>query len=182
MVLCKRPFYKIHNFILYFISLLLDSPSFWYLLDYSAHFRSLHFTSSFGLPYLRMFPTILAYVMFYWRTISDSRLFIVPILTWSIWNTVSVLWNLLVRCVATIHKSGPGQYPMLQEVVNLMSTFNMIIYVQKTYLGGPNVFLDFYMKNYWTSTYFGLSSHLALHLTERSPVVQSFKFVCSIRT
>ena len=104
-MLCKHPFYQIRNFILYFVSLLLTSPSFCYLLDYSAHFCSLLFTSSFGLSYLRIFPTILVYVMFYLRTISDSRMFIVPILTWLIRNTVSVLWNLLVHRVATIHKS-----------------------------------------------------------------------------
>ena len=37
-VLCKCPFYKIHNFILYFIILLLTSPSFHCLLDYSLTF------------------------------------------------------------------------------------------------------------------------------------------------
>ena len=104
-MLHKRPFYKIRNFILYFVSLLLTSPSFCYLLDYSAHYRLLLFTSSFGLSYLRMFLTILVYVMFYLHTISDSRMFIVPILTWSIQNTVSVLWNLLVHRVATCHYS-----------------------------------------------------------------------------
>ena len=103
---CKRPFYKIRNFILYFVSLLLTSPSFCYFLDYSAHFRLLQFTSAFGLSYLRMFLTILVYVTFYLRTISDSRMFVVTILTWSIQNTVSVLWNLLVCCVATIHKKA----------------------------------------------------------------------------
>ena len=103
-MLCKHPFYQIRNFILYFVSLLLTSPSFCYLLDYSAHFRLLLFTSSFGLSYLRMFLTILVYVKFYLSTISNSRMFIVPILTWSIRNTVSVLWNLLVHRVATIHK------------------------------------------------------------------------------
>ena len=63
-VLCKRPFYKIRNFILYFVGLLLTSPSFCYLLDYSTHFHSLLFTSAFGLSYLRMFLTILVYVTF----------------------------------------------------------------------------------------------------------------------
>ena len=52
-----------------------------------------------------MFLTILVYVMFYLRTISDSRMFVVTILTWLIWNTSSVLWNLLVHRVATVHKS-----------------------------------------------------------------------------
>ena len=58
-LLCKCPFYKVRNFILYFVSLLLTSPSFHYLLEYSAHFCSLYITSSFDLSYLRMFPTIL---------------------------------------------------------------------------------------------------------------------------
>ena len=105
-VLCKHPFSRSITFILYFVSLLLPSPSFCLFLDYSAHFRSLLFTSAFGLSYLRMFLTILVYVTFYLHTISDSRMFIVPILTWSIRNTVSVLWSLLVHRVATIHKNG----------------------------------------------------------------------------
>ena len=41
-LLCKRPFYQPCNFILYFISLLLTSPYFCSLLEYSAHFRLLH--------------------------------------------------------------------------------------------------------------------------------------------
>ena len=114
-LLCKRPFYKIRNFILYFVSLLLTSPSFCYLLDYSAHFRLLLFTSAFGLSYLRMFLTILVYVMFYLHTISDSRMFVVPILTWLVRNTASVLWNLLVCHVATIHKNSvPPNEPWLK--------------------------------------------------------------------
>ena len=117
-MLCKHPFYQTRNFILYFVSLLLTSPSFCYLLDYSAHFHLLRFTSAFGLSYLRMFLTILVYVTFYLRTISDSRMFVVTILTWSIQNTVSVLWNLLVCCVATIHKNKmPAWVKTRTEVV-----------------------------------------------------------------
>ena len=69
-----------------------SSADFSLFLDHSAHFCSLPFTSPFGQSYLRMFQTILVYVTFYWHTISDSRMFIVTISTWSIWNTVSVLW------------------------------------------------------------------------------------------
>ena len=89
-MLCKRPFYRSITFILYFVSLPLTSPSFCYFLDYSTHFHSLPFTSYFGLSYLRMFLTILVFVMFYLHTISDSRMFVVTILTWSIRNTGSV--------------------------------------------------------------------------------------------
>ena len=122
-MLCKCPFYQIRNFILYFVSLLLTSPSFCYLLDYSAHFRLLLFTSSFGLSYLRMFLTILVYVKFYLSTISDSRMFIVPILTWSIRNTVSVLWNLLVHRVATIHKKCLAKHEsQSSNLVGILST------------------------------------------------------------
>ena len=41
ILLCKRPFYQTCNFILYFVSLLLTSPYFCSLLEYSAHFLSL---------------------------------------------------------------------------------------------------------------------------------------------
>ena len=104
-MLCKRPFYRSITFILYFVSLPLTSPSFCNFLDYSTHFHSLPFTSYFGLSYLRMFLTILVFVMFYLHTISDSRMFVVTILTWSIRNTGSVFWSLLVRCVANIDKN-----------------------------------------------------------------------------
>ena len=104
-MLCKRPFYRSITFILYFVSLPLTSPSFCYFLDYSTHFHSLPFTSYFGLSYLRMFLTILVFVMFYLHTISDSRMFVVTILTWSIRNTGSVFWSLLVHCVANIDKN-----------------------------------------------------------------------------
>ena len=105
-VLCKHPFYQTCNFILYFFSLLLTSPYFRSLLEYSTHFHSLQFTSSFWPNLPKNVPDYSSNVTFYWRAMSDSRMFIVPILTWSIRNTLSVNWNLLVRCVATIHKTN----------------------------------------------------------------------------
>ena len=101
----NAPFVLICNFILYFISLLLTSPYFCSLLEYSAHFRSLQFTSSFWPNLPKNVPDYSSNMTFYWRAMSNSRMFIVPILTWSIRNTSSVNWNLLVRHVATIHKS-----------------------------------------------------------------------------
>ena len=82
------------TFILYYISLLLTSPSFSLSLDYSTLFLWLPFTSSLPLAYLRMFPILPVSMTFYLCTISNSRMFFVPILTWWIRNTVSVLWKL----------------------------------------------------------------------------------------
>ena len=87
----NAPFTRCVTFILYFVSLWLTS------IRYRLH-------QLLALSYLRMFLIILFYVTFYLRTISNSRLFVVTILTWSIQDTVSVLWSLLVHCVATIHK------------------------------------------------------------------------------
>ena len=100
----NAPFKQICNFILYFVSLLLTSPYFRSLLEYSAYFCSLQFTSSFWPNLPKNVPDYSSNVTFYWRAMSDSRMFIVPILTWSIRNTSSVNWNLLVCRVATIHK------------------------------------------------------------------------------
>ena len=99
----NAPFVLICNFILYFVSLLLTSPYFCSLLEYSAHFRSLQFTSSFWPNLSKNVSVYSSNVTFYWCAMSDLRMFIVLILTWSIRNT-SVNRNLLVCRVATIHK------------------------------------------------------------------------------
>ena len=105
-MLCKCPLSSYVTLFLYFVSLLLTSLYFRSLLEYSAHFCSLQFTSSFWPNLPKNVPDYSSNVTFYWRAMSDSRMFIVPILTWSIRNTLSVNWNLLVRCVATIHKTN----------------------------------------------------------------------------
>ena len=102
-MLCKRLIPTL-TLILYFVSLLLTSPSFSLTLDYSTLFLWLPCTSSLLIAYLRIFPIVPVSMMFYLRTISDLRMFIVPILPWLIPNTVSVHWKLLVHRVATIHK------------------------------------------------------------------------------
>ena len=75
-------------------------------LDYSIHFlwHRLHHFGSYSM-YLELSRYFFFYDV-YQHCISNSRMFIVPILTWSIWNTVSVHWKLLVHRVATIHKIG----------------------------------------------------------------------------
>ena len=90
-------------------SLFRQSSTDFSILPFSSRiFRSL----SFAIVYIIFWPIIpknvpnySSNVTFYWRAISDSRMFIVPILTWLIRNTVSVNWNILVRRVATIHKN-----------------------------------------------------------------------------
>ena len=91
----EMPLLPIVTLILYFVSLLLTSPSFSLSLDYSTLFLWLPFTSSSLPAYLRMFPILPISMTFSLCTISDWRMFFVPILTWSIRNTVSVLWKLL---------------------------------------------------------------------------------------
>ena len=105
-LLCKRLLYQFCNFILYFVSLLLTSPYFRSLLEYSAHFRSLVYIIPFWPILPKNVPDYSSNMTFYWRAMSDSRMIIVPILTWLIQNTSSVNWNLLVRRVATIHKKA----------------------------------------------------------------------------
>ena len=84
------------NITLFFISseLLLDSTSFSLHLDYSIHilWHILHHFCSYSayLDLSRYFFFYDIYLCF----ISNLRMFIVPILTWSIQNTVSVHWKL----------------------------------------------------------------------------------------
>ena len=63
--------------------------------DDSIHFiwHRLHHFCSYS-AYLELSRYFFFYDI-YLCWISDSRMFIVPILTWSIWNTVSVHWKLL---------------------------------------------------------------------------------------
>ena len=131
------------TFILYYISLLLTSPSFSLSLDYSTLFLWLPFTSSLLLVYLRRFLIVPVSMTFYLLTISDSRMFIVPILTWSIQNTVSVHWKFLVHCVATIHKRAPFKKIVSNSKIKWFHTSDIgfilpISLSQKSCLGRSN--------------------------------------------
>ena len=84
------------NITLFFISseLLLDSTSFSLHLDYSIHilWHILQHFCSYS-AYLDLSRYFFFYDI-YLRFTSNLRMFIVPILTWSIQNTVSVHWKL----------------------------------------------------------------------------------------
>ena len=75
--------------------LLLASTSFSLHLDYSIHFlwQRLHHFCSYS-AYIELSRCFFFYDV-YLCCLSDSRMFIVPILTILIWNTVSVHWKLL---------------------------------------------------------------------------------------
>ena len=83
------------TFILYFVSTSFSFYFFLLHLDYSIHFlwRWLHHFCYYS-TYTELSRYCFCYDV-YVHYISDSRMFIVHILTWLIWNTISVHWKLL---------------------------------------------------------------------------------------
>ena len=103
---CVNATYTNVTFILYFV---ITSFSFFFFLPPTRLFRSLlwlrlHHFCSYS-PYLELSRYFFFYDI-YLCWISDSRMFIVSILTWSIWHTVSVHWKLLFIMLQLFTKKG----------------------------------------------------------------------------